>query len=393
MKKLFGLLIILFCMLPTDVQSQDISGYTTAIINLRRGPGTNYDILTILPEQTSITLIGRDESRHWLLLTTGQYRGWINYAYANVQGDIGTLPVSNEVINQQPAPETQTNENPNVSDVQEELAYEQITSTPPGIILRVTHTSLGIFQKGQLLGNRPNVFAKVGDSITSDQLFLYAIGYGRIDYGQYEYLRDTVAYFSQRRARTHNSFANNSVAAAMSWTTSDVLYAGNAPSRICRTEETPLECEYRLTRPSIALIMFGTNDINTVDHVIFEENLREIIDISIDMGVIPVVSTIPDHFLLESYPHAVGRRERFNNIIRLVTAHYDTPLWDYWQIMQWLPNNGINDDLIHPSSMSNLIEQSAIFTPEGLQYGYNMRNLTALMVLDTIRKEIIEVGN
>ena len=104
-----------------------------------------------------------------------------------------------------------------------------------------------------------------------------------------------------------------------------------------------------------------------------------------------MISTIPDHLYLESLEHTAGRIERYNNIIRIVANHYDIPLWDYWQIMQWLPNKGIGEDLIHPSAMSSLIEDSAIFTDDALLYGFNLRNLTALMVLDTIKKQIIDV--
>jgi lysophospholipase L1-like esterase len=152
---------------------------------------------------------------------------------------------------------------------------------------------------------------------------------------------------------------------------------------VCREDETPLACEYRASRPSVALIMIGTNDIlYQVDSASYRANLEDIVQISIDMGVIPVLSTIPDNL---TGPEGSARVLEFNDMIRSVAGEYGVPLWDYWLALQTLPNKGMAADNYHPS-FDPAPGTTAIFTPEHLQYGFNVRNLTALMVLDAVWK-------
>ena len=57
-----------------------------------------------------------------------------------------------------------------------------------------------------------------------------------------------------------------------------------------------------------------------------------------------------------------------------------------------LPNNGLEADGVHPSYPPDTIgqwEAAANFVGENLQYGYNMRNLSALQVLDALWRQVI----
>jgi hypothetical protein len=55
---------------------------------------------------------------------------------------------------------------------------------------------------------------------------------------------------------------------------------------------------------------------------------------------------------------------------------------DYWLALR-LPNKGLSYDNLHPS-FDAAPGTSAIFTADYLLYGFNMRNLTALLVLDAV---------
>jgi hypothetical protein len=79
----------------------------------------------------------------------------------------------------------------------------------------------------------------------------------------------------------------------------------------------------------------------------------------------------------------------YNQIITDVALRLDVPLWNYWQSMQYLPNKGIGGDGVHPSVYPG---GSGNFTDTGLLFGYNMRNLTALAVLDRIKNVVIDNG-
>jgi len=252
-------------------------------------------------------------------------------------------------------------------------------STLPGVVPVVGGAARDIYLRGLELGNNSGVFSKVGDSITASPLFLNPVGSGGVQLYDYAYLQDVITFFSQVPARDHFSFANSSLAARGGWTTFDVLNPERATAGVCRPGETPLACEYRTIRPSIALIMFGTNDATWVNSVDFRRNMQQIVEISIGAGVIPVLSTIPDQLA----GIGMNRVGEFNDIIIEVASLYGVPLWNYWLALQDLPNRGLGSDNIHPS-YDPYTQETAIFSADGLRYGYNMRNLTALMVLDAV---------
>ena len=75
-----------------------------------------------------------------------------------------------------------------------------------------------------------------------------------------------------------------------------------------------------------------------------------------------------------------------NDVIRAVASARQSPLVDLYAALDPLPSHGVSNDLVHPS-----VEPvdggtwSADFTPSGLSYGFEVRNLTALQMLDRLR--------
>lgn len=342
-----------------------LPGVTRSAVNMRSGPGARFDIVAVLSAQQPIVFNGRNQSGTWLRAQAQGVEGWLSYTFVVVEGDINSLPILGAV--------TVTSSTPIPTP------SAPVVPGPAGVVPEITPNVREIYLRGLDLGNTPGVFSKVGDSITATTLFLSQISSGTLILGEYEYLRPVIEFFSQIPARDHYSFANSSLAARGGWTSDDVLNPARAASGLCRRGETPLVCEYRTNRPSIALIMFGTNDVGQMNANTYRANMELIIQISIDMGVIPVISTIPDR----PDSTAAPRVFEFNAILAELAAIYDIPLWDYWLAMQDLPNRGLSGDRVHPS-YDYATPQTANFTPEGLRYGFNMRNLTALMVLDAI---------
>jgi hypothetical protein len=146
---------------------------------------------------------------------------------------------------------------------------------------------------------------------------------------------------------------------------------------MCSANERPIECEYRLVKPSVALIMIGTNDVRYTSAAEYQAQMRLIIQISLDRGVIPVLSTIPP--LHRDW--AVSRVEVLNGIIVGLAREYDIPLWDYWSALQGLPNDGLSTDGVHPSVYTG---HAADFSQDYIQAGYTVRNLLALEALDAV---------
>lgn len=356
----------------------NISASTTGPANFRSGPGTGYDVIAGLTVDTPLTLTGQNMAGTWLQASAAGQIGWIYAPLVTVDAETASLPVV-------AAPSSSATSD--VSAGNDSSAVSSTNTSANGgvsasIVSNIGSRSAQIFAQGQQLGNRADVFSKVGDSISRNPVFLYGVGVGGLQLGPYTYLQPTVDFFSQTGARTHNSFANESLAVRSGWASGDVLNAANAPT-LC-AGESPLVCEYRQTRPAVALIMFGTNDIlRGVPLTTFQANMQTIISTSITMGVIPVISTIPDI----DGPTG-GQVQSFNNVIRALAASNGTPLWDYWSALQTLPSRGLSSDGYHPS-FDPTTGQTAIFDGYYMTYGYNVRNLTALVVLDTLRQRVL----
>jgi LysM repeat protein len=263
-----------------------------------------------------------------------------------------------------------------VATVQPTPSPTYIPPTGP-IISGITSHARQIFLAGQSMGNRPGVFAKVGDSITDSTYFMYGLGEARYSLHSYAYLEPALLFFASEAIGDRNSFNNDSVAATGGWTSVSILDPANA--RLC-DGDTPLECEYQRIRPSVAIIMIGTNDSESnLASGLYQQNLSRMVEISIDMGVIPVLTTIPWNMYRDPRP--------YNAVIASTALAYDVPLLDYWATMETLDNRGLSQDNVHPSTP--LDGNTFVFSEDGLRYGYNMRNLVTLQMLDALWQQVM----
>ena len=358
-------------------------------LRFRRSPGTAGEVFAYLNALTPLTPVGRTSDSTWLEVVAPEGQGWVMTQWVEVFISLDTIPVQEVAVVMAtetlppPPTATPTPTVPGAAPTNAAPTQPQAPPTfpPPGsysLISGVTAHAHVIFVSGQNQGNRANVFSKIGDSITANDVFLTPIGWGMYDLRQYTYLGPVVAFFSQTSARTANSFANVSLSAKTGWSAWQPLNpASSLDTNLCDPAERPLECEYRVVKPSIALIMLGTNDVHYTPAAQFEAEMRLIIQISIDHGVIPVISTIPPMHK----DWAVGHVETLNGIIVSLAREYDIPLWDYYSALQGLPNDGLTTDGVHPSVYSG---HAADFSPDYMQAGYTVRNLLALQALDAV---------
>jgi hypothetical protein len=331
---------------------------------LRETPGTAGKALGWLESEAEVNMIGRSEDGTWaeVIVVKDNKHGWVSTHFLRWQEgvDLAVLIVSGVPIEASITPTFKNGQSLVVSNVSGH-AHQ-------------------IFLKGQSLGNHPNVFSRVGDSISASPYFLTPIGMGQCNLGDYHnQFIDVIGYFLSGIARDgNNSFMNWSLAAGNGWGADRIIQPGFANQGICGND-SPLVCEYKVVKPSVALIMVGTNDSGGISPEAFKANLDQIIQISIDMGVIPIISTIPPK-LNDAWNR--DRANQWNGIIRATARQWDVPLWDYWAALQAAPNQGISADGIHPSVPPS--GKTCDFSSDGLQYGYTIRNLTALQVLDSI---------
>jgi hypothetical protein len=98
---------------------------------------------------------------------------------------------------------------------------------------------------------------------------------------------------------------------------------------------------------------------------------------------VPILSTIPDR---TDRSAAGALALTMNQRIRAVAAARRIPLMDYWAALQPLPARGMDGDGIHPNVYRNNGDaQAGDFTTAGVRFGYNIRNLVAILALDRVR--------
>jgi len=118
--------------------------------------------------------------------------------------------------------------------------------------------------------------------MTQNPFFLIPIGQDDYDLGDYQDLQTVIDNFSRDGL---NSFDRESQAAAGGFNTASVIDSLWANPEFCQAGETPLSCEVRVMQPSIALIMFGTNDVFYLDEASFDLFLRSIVVETIRDGI------------------------------------------------------------------------------------------------------------
>lgn len=231
------------------------------------------------------------------------------------------------------------------------------------IVPDVSPRAIEIYESGLSLGNNPRAFSKIGDCESTPAWFLGDFDRGPAYYrlGEYSSLQEVIEQFS-------GSFLRESLAAGRGFSASSVLTTLWANPAQCEPGESPLACEVRVHRPSIAFVMLGTND--RWQGGMFEGQMREILDFLIEAGVVPILATKADNLEGDG---------SINATIARLAYEYDLPLWNYWLAAQPLPNHGLQEDGAHITWAYNYFDD-----PASMQSGWPVRNLTALQALDAV---------
>lgn len=211
-----------------------------------------------------------------------------------------------------------------------------------------------VYTTGLAVGNDPHAFSVIGDCQSLPNRFL-----ARVDWDSYtlptgyEYLQSTVDWFAGEYSRDYVTVRDSATVATMFsplWADSDR----------CGSDETPLECEFRLNNPSVVLISLGTNwQDRSVEE--FERYLKDIVEFSLNQNVLPIIATKADA-KASDYPlnHAMAR----------VAYEYDIPLWNFWSTVQFMPYQGMDPEDVRGIHI--------------LSSAYPLKRITALQVLNEV---------
>jgi hypothetical protein len=123
-------------------------------------------------------------------------------------------------------------------------------------------------------------------------------------------------------------------------------------------------------------VSLGSNDVGRPD--LFEDSMREIVDYSINQGVIPILGTKAD---------GNANENTNNDIIRAIALEFELPLWDFEFLAQTLDSGGFESDGVHLTSFYT----HDYTQPDAFQRGYGLLNLSALIALDTVWRETLYV--
>jgi hypothetical protein len=278
---------------------------------------------------------------------------------------------------------------PTLGDFQED-SVSNIVLEDYATLPEFTTTAQAIFENGQANGRNAQMFSKIGDCMTAADYFLVAFGGEDYDLGEYTDLQPVVDFFSTETDDSNdfktNAFASPGLATDTGFTTSSVLDSTWANKDICEANESPLSCEYRLSNPAYAFIMFGTNDVFYFEPSWFDYYLRLIVIESIQSDVVPVLYTFPVR------PEFPEKSLLFNQIIVKIAQDYDLPLVNLVVALEDLPDQGVNvNDTIHLSLPED--EAVATFNEDTLQAGYTLRNLLTLQTLDVLMNSTTETAS
>ena len=363
---------------PTDPNT--VTGVMLGQVNVRRAPGVEHEIVGQLESSAPVVVEFKNPLGTWLLIhtTDGTTRGWVSAewlrftsgSYLNLHPTTQSI---DEGLNADGTPQI------NIPQEEYDALRARLLETP---ILHNMNSAGArrIYALGRELGNNRNVFMLVGDSITATQPFMTGFGNGNYNLGGYGHLQSVIDFFSAQPAGTSpNSFVRESLAAREGFTSGAVLDGLWVDPTVC--DEAPLYCEYNYIRPSVAVVLFGSVDMQISDTFTFQAHIYQITGDLVNRGVVPILTTFANGDQFRPDQAAV-----FNNVILNVARDYDVPVINLWLAAQALPNQGVKlDDPIHLTQGQTYYS----FTGEETQFGVTLRNLLTLQALDEVRKSIL----
>lgn len=231
----------------------------------------------------------------------------------------------------------------------------------------VSDAMKALYRQGLADGNDPNAFSKTGDCQNVLPTFLAPFADpANYDLGSYSSLQSTIDHFA-------GSFDRVSAATDNGFNVAAVLSPLWADKRVCQGGETPLQCEDRLHNPSIAIVNMETWWQHRPPAE-YERYLSQIVEFWIAQGVVPIVGTKADNLEGDN---------GINEAIVRVADKYQIPLWNFWLAAQPLPSHGLTQDGFHLTFARDFFND-----PHRMEYGWPVRNLTALQALDAVYREL-----
>lgn len=231
----------------------------------------------------------------------------------------------------------------------------------------------------------PRVFMKVGASGTVSNLLLDCFSSGPVDLDGRGELEATIAYYDQPLAAGSSSWARDTLAAEV----------GESAVWAISGDPSPLESEIAAVDPRVAVVNYGTNDMNQgASHESalwpFHDNLSRLLDELEATGIIPIVTGLNPR---TDSADAARWVPTYDAVTRAIAEARQLPYISLYRANRDLPAMGMSDDGIHGNVYTvDGVARPCLFTASGLAFNYNRRNLLTLEALDDVRRAALEGG-
>jgi len=352
---------------PNIVQPYETTAYQRLI--MYQGPGHTHRQADILNPGLPIKIVERNHTGNWVRVIrttedgTVAQDGWVESAFLNQDENLkfSEIPVNRDIPDHDP-------ENSGEGE-----SLKELYALP--ILPKLSDEMVEIYNRGQILGNHSDVITKVGDSLSVSDKYLTIFAQEDYDLGPYDYLEDTLNYYAE-------SAGKPSVAARIGLSTYVVFDPQWADKDLCQPNESPLECEYRIKQPSVAFILFGPNDVRSMTETEYGEQMRMIVEATLERGIIPVVFTFSADPDVELWWQSVN----FNRELIKIADDYKIPVINLFAATRTMPDYGLDEDGIHLAHSGYFYLKFS--NGDEAFYGVTLQNLLALRMLDEIRKTV-----
>ena len=352
---------------PNVVRPYETTAYRRLIVYA--GPGETHPQADILNPGVPVKIVERNHTGNWVRVIrttedgTVVMDGWVISAFLNQDENLkySQIPVNRSLPDHVP------------DTIQDGVSIAELYSLP--VMPELSDEMIEIYKRGQFLGNHSNVITKVGDSLSASDKYLTVFAQPDYDLGPYDYLEDTLNFYSA-------SVSGTNVASRIGLSTYVVFDPLWADKDLCQPNESPLDCEYRIKQPSVSFILFGPNDVRSMTETEYGEQMRLIVEATLERGIIPVVFTFSADPDVELWWQSIN----FNRELMTIAEEYKIPVINLWVATRLLPEYGLDVDGIHLAHSGYFYLK--LSNGDEAFYGVTLQNLLALRMLDEIRKTV-----
>lgn len=234
-----------------------------------------------------------------------------------------------------------------------------------------------------------HMFIKVGASGTVNTNFVSCFANGRVDLDGRDALQATIDHFLQGEGDDPGEAGDTT---PFDRSTHAAKVGRTARWAITGTP-SPIELEMAATNPRFALVNYGTNDMQMGTTYLsampgYYTAYSSLIDQMIDEGIIPIVTGLSPR---SDLPAADMWVPIYNTLARGIAQARQIPFLDMHDPLDVLDRDGLVGDGLHLNTLrQDGASRGCVFTDEGLEYGYNVRNLVTLEALDRVRRVLLE---